>query len=220
VLLHWTVSLGAILLLGFLLGMRHATDADHVVAVSTIVSRQRSVRSAAPIGALWGAGHSVTVMLVGGAIILFGLVIPTRVGLTLELAVGAMLVGLGAYALLRDHPAHDERPVGRLRSFCVGVVHGLAGSAAAALLVLGTIRDPRWATAYLAIFAGGTIVGMSIVTMLLALPFALAMSRLDRVRRTLTVIAGAASVALGVIVLYDVGIAHGLFTSHPQWTPR
>lgn len=219
------MSFGAILLLGFLLGMRHATDADHVVAVSTIVSQKRSLRSAAPIGALWGAGHSVTVMLVGGAIIVFGLVIPVRVGLVFELGVGVMLVALGAATLVRDERHEHRERDGRIRSFIVGVVHGLAGSAAAALLVLGTIRDPRWAAGYLAIFAGGTVVGMAIITTVLAAPFALAfgaarIERLARLRRALTAIAGAASVALGVVVLYDIAFLHGLFTSHPQWTPH
>ena len=89
-------SLVAITLLGFLLGMRHATDADHVIAVSTIVSRQRSVGSAALIGAFWGVGHTLTIVTVGAAIIVFNLVIPPRLGLAMELAVGIMLVLLGA----------------------------------------------------------------------------------------------------------------------------
>ena len=81
-------SLLAILALGFFLGMRHATDPDHVIAISTIVARQRSARSAAVIGAVWGLGHTLTIMVVGGGIILLGWVIPARVGLSLELSVG------------------------------------------------------------------------------------------------------------------------------------
>lgn len=90
------MSLAAVLALGFFLGMRHATDADHVVAVSTIVSRQRTLRAAAPIGMLWGVGHTLTILLVGGAILLFGIVIPPRLGLGMELSVALMLVLLGA----------------------------------------------------------------------------------------------------------------------------
>src|SRR6202165_4629353 len=89
------ITLFSIIALGFFLGMRHATDPDHVIAVTTIVSRQRSVRHAALIGALWGVGHTITIFIVGSAIILFGLVIPPRVGLTMELSVGLMLVLLG-----------------------------------------------------------------------------------------------------------------------------
>src|SRR5580658_2046150 len=89
------VNLLAAVGLGFVLGMRHATDPDHVIAVSTIVSRQRSIRHAAVIGCLWGLGHTITILAVGSAIILFGLVIPARVGLTMELSVGLMLILLG-----------------------------------------------------------------------------------------------------------------------------
>ncbi len=92
-------NLSSLLLLGLFLGMRHATDADHVIAIATIVSRQRSLRGSALIGAAWGIGHTLTILVVGGAIILFGIVIPTRMGLAMELAVGVMLVLLGVLTL-------------------------------------------------------------------------------------------------------------------------
>src|SRR6476646_12247715 len=85
------ITLVSIIVLGFFLGMRHATDPDHVIAVTTIVSRQRSVRQAALIGVLWGLGHTITILVVGSAIILFGIVIPARVGLTMEFSVGPVL---------------------------------------------------------------------------------------------------------------------------------
>ena len=89
----------SVLLLGFFLGMRHATDADHVIAVTTIVSRLRSVRAAAGTGALWGLGHTVTILMVGGAIIVFGLVIPPHLGLGMEFSVAIMLILLGVLTL-------------------------------------------------------------------------------------------------------------------------
>ena len=92
-------ALLSILALGFFLGMRHATDSDHVIAVSTIVSRERDVRHAAIIGMFWGVGHSITLLVVGGAIIVFGLVIPQRLGLSLEFCVALMLIVLGAFNL-------------------------------------------------------------------------------------------------------------------------
>ena len=112
-----TLSLLSILVLGFVLGMRHATDADHVVAVSTIVSRERRIRSAAWIGALWGAGHTITIFAVGVGIIVFTLVIPPRVGLSMEFSVGLMLVllgwvnlrGLGKNAHGEDRHTHAHR---------------------------------------------------------------------------------------------------------------
>src|SRR5262249_8467145 len=97
--------------LGFFLGMRHATDPDHVVAVTTIVSRERRLGRAAAIGALWGLGHTLTIVAVGGAIVLFGLVIPPPVGLSMELSVAAMLIALGVANL-----AAMGRSVGKLRS--------------------------------------------------------------------------------------------------------
>src|SRR5580692_3784339 len=93
------ITLLSIIALGFFLGMRHATDPDHVIAVTTIVSRQRSIRHAALIGVLWGLGHTITILAVGSAIILFGIVIPPRVGLSMELSVGLMLVLLGVLNL-------------------------------------------------------------------------------------------------------------------------
>src|SRR5712691_13483631 len=93
------VTLFSIMVLGFFLGMRHATDPDHVIAVTTIVSRQRSMRHAALIGALWGLGHTVTILVVGSAIILFKLTIPPRLGLGMELSVGFMLILLGVLNL-------------------------------------------------------------------------------------------------------------------------
>jgi len=92
-------NLVSLLFLGFLLGIRHATDADHIVAIATIVSRQRSLRGSAMIGAVWGIGHTLTILVVGGAIILFGLVIPPRVGLAMEFGVGIMLILLGVLTL-------------------------------------------------------------------------------------------------------------------------
>src|SRR5688572_14231496 len=146
------MSLLSVLTLGLFLGMRHATDADHVVAVTTLVARRQSLRSAMQLGAFWGVGHCVTILVVGGAIILLGLVVPPRLELLLELGVGVMLIALGALnmsnaARKAQHTAHAAPlPAGgstaqRFRSFAIGVVHGLAGSAAVALLVLSTIRD-------------------------------------------------------------------------------
>src|ERR1700691_5125412 len=89
------INLVSIIALGFFLGMRHATDPDHVIAVTTIGSRQRGIRPAALIGVLWGLGHTITIFLVGSAIILFGVVIPPKLGLTMELSVGLMLILLG-----------------------------------------------------------------------------------------------------------------------------
>jgi high-affinity nickel permease len=265
------VTLLSILALGFFLGMRHATDPDHVIAVTTIVSRQRSIRHAALIGVLWGLGHTITILIVGSAIILFGIVIPPRIGLTMELSVGLMLILLGILNLsgmmrwitqtltpsqltqhshphahgdfIHTHPhghnpenhGHNEnanpvgwmdRTFGRLglyqvlRPLAVGIVHGLAGSAAVALLVLTTIRVPTWAVLYLLIFGLGTVAGMMLITAAIAVPFKFSESRFARVNRGLGVASGLISLAFGIFIVYQMGFVNGLFTRNPNWVPR
>jgi high-affinity nickel-transport protein len=258
------MNLLTVLALGFFLGMRHATDADHVVAISTIVSRERSIRLASVMGALWGLGHTLTIVLVGGAILLLGVVIPTRVGLGMELSVAIMLVVLGGanltgflgaarrigaarggahehdYGHDHDHGhegghghAHDHEhgplslallrrlgPYQVARPLVVGVVHGLAGSAAVALLVLTTIREPAFAMAYLAVFGAGTIAGMMVITSALAMPLAYSARRFDALNRHMAWISGALSVAFGLFLIYQIGFVDGLFTASPRWTPR
>lgn len=206
--------------IGFLLGLRHALDADHVVAVTTIVSRERTFGRAAFIGTLWGIGHTISLLLVGGAIIAFRLVVPPRVGLTLELGVAFMLILLG-FLNLRKPAAHDHphQPVVPGRPLLVGIIHGLAGSAAAALLVLATIRTTAAALAYLLVFGIGTIAGMTLVTAILALPSRFASQGMARHERSIRVAAGLLSLALGLFIAHQIVIGSGLFSATPSWTP-
>ncbi|MEA3248062.1 MAG: high-affinity nickel-transport family protein [Gemmatimonadota bacterium] len=212
------IDLPLAFLTALLLGMRHATDADHVVAVSTIVSRERSVVRAATIGAVWGLGHTLTIFVAGGAILAFKWTISARVGLSLEFTVALMLVTLGVLNLAPHR--HAAVATWRLRPFLVGVVHGLAGSAALALLVLPLIDDVRIAVTYLAVFGAGTVIGMAIVTFALAAPAAWASRRLDAFGRGLRLASGALSLAFGLWLGYRIGFVDGLFTGAPQWTPR
>jgi High-affinity nickel-transport protein len=277
----------SIVALGFFLGMRHATDPDHVIAVTTIVTRERSMKLAAWIGALWGIGHTVTIALVGSAIIGFNLVIPPRLGLTMELAVGVMLIALGtlnvigtnrpavlAVARVPDvppvagaphphphahapththahshgdyvhthphehvperHPhAPDATPLARLdrtfsrlrpyqiaRPLVVGVVHGLAGSAAVALLVLTTIHQPFWAFMYLCVFGLGTVAGMVLITTAIAAPIVWTGARVASASRRLQVATGLLSLAFGLVLAWKIGVLDGLFGASPAWTPK
>jgi len=209
-----------IAVLGFLLGVRHAVDPDHVVAVSTIATRTASFRRAAGVGALWGVGHTLTILTVGGAIILLRLTISPRVGLAMELSVALMLILLGFQNLASARNANPPAP-SAARPFVVGMVHGMAGSAAVVLLVLSTVRDPFWALLYLMLFGLGTVLGMIIVTATISLPASLAMARVKNARRWLTLASGVASVILGVLLASDLtDRGSGLFSIAPVWTPR
>ena len=196
--------------LGFLLGMRHAADPDHIVAVTTLVARNRGVRSAALVGLTWGAGHTFTVFAVGSPIILLGLAIPAGVSLSLELLVCAMLVGLGVANVLdaraqRRNGAKAET-AGLQRPLLVGLVHGLAGSAAVALLVLTTIQSRAWSVLYLLVYGVGTMIGMMLITVAIALPFHYAGERMGGLTRRLHLASGLLSIAVGL------GLGYGIVT--------
>ncbi len=268
----------AIALLGLLLGMRHATDPDHVIAVTTILSRERRLVVAARIGVVWGLGHTLTVLLVGAAIIVFKIAIPVRLGLAMEFAVAVVLIllGVGAAASLmrkaatrmraslseqeglvvhahahahggavhlhshvhvgsheniddamhHDHrisadrlrPFAARRPL--LRSFAVGLVHGLAGSAAIALLVLSAIPQPLWATLYLVIFCVGTVIGMGLITTAIATPFMVVSRRASWIHQGLVTGSGLLSFGFGLFLAYQIGIVDHLFSAAPIWIPQ
>jgi hypothetical protein len=268
----------AIALLGLVLGMRHATDPDHVIAVTTILSREHRLAAATRVGIVWGLGHTLTVLLVGAAIIVFKIAIPTRLGLAMEFAVAIVLIllGVGAAASLarkaatrmrggsprqetlivhahahahggsaHSHPhvhlgpleaaadatRHDHRispdalpPLAArrplLRSFGVGLVHGLAGSAAIALLVLSAIPNPLWATLYLAIFCVGTIIGMGLITTAIATPFMVASRRASWIHQGLVTGSGLLSFGFGLFLAYQIGIVDRLFSTAPIWIPH
>ena len=201
-----------------MLGMRHATDSDHVVAVTAIASRERSVAKAAWLGALWGIGHTLTLLLVGGAIIAFKITFTPRVGLSMEFTVAIMLIVLGLLNLFEIRP--QARPVSATRPFLVGVVHGLAGSAAAVLLIVPLIPDPRWAVVYLLVFGLGTVAGMTLITLSIAAPSLIVASRMAGMQRSLRLASGAVSLVFGLYLAHKVGFTDGLFTSEMRWTPR
>ncbi|HUM17957.1 MAG TPA: high-affinity nickel-transport family protein [Candidatus Nitrosotalea sp.] len=256
------------LLLGLLFGIQHATDADHVIAVATIVARTRRFSAGALVGAFWGVGHTVTITAVGIAIIGFHVALSPRVALSLELVVAVMLIVLGILRIvesLRDsdpvpvahlsepHPHHagpalhshphahgdvvhrhphvhpparlllalqTVGPKQALRSALVGLVHGLAGSAAVALLVLSTIHGHAGAIGYLLLFGAGTILGMTVITGLLSLPFTMRAPRMQRGRRTLALATGVLSLAFGLYLVFQIGFADGLFRSLVAVGPR
>jgi len=236
--------------LGFLLGLQHATDPDHLVAVATILTRERRFASGALIGVLWGAGHMTTLTIVGAIIIGLKLTITPAVGGGLELVVAAMLIVLGVLRLRDAVRAPETVPAGHLvadhdhgggvgvvhshphvhdaehahehphihpsrwlatlgwrsgwpagRALVVGAIHGLAGSATVSLLVLATLRSTASAVIYLIIFGLGTIIGMTLLTAVMAYPVSMAL-RYRRARQALALCAGVGSIAFGLVYGY------------------
>jgi high-affinity nickel-transport protein len=204
------------LALGFTLGLRHAMDADHIAAVSTISAGARSTRRAALLGASWGAGHSISVLLVGGALVIMRLPMPARLALSLEFLVAVMLVALGGRSLMVRR-RHDV--VSATRPLLIGIVHGLAGSAVLAFLLLSTASSALAAVVYLLCFSFGTIAGMAVVTTAITLPARIRPARALAIERTLRVAAGIASIGIGLALAHRVGVRDGLFAAVPTWTP-
>src|SRR3990172_2658161 len=214
-------SLYAAFVLGLILGIKHALDADHVIAVSTIVSEHHSLKWASLIGAFWGLGHTTTLFVVGLFVIGLRLTIPPRLALGLEFLVAVMLVILGGSILWRSFRveklhlhahAHNPQPFTSMRKpFLVGMVHGLAGSAALMLLVLTTIPSVLAGLAYILIFGFGSVGGMLLLSSMIGLPFVLTAQRFSLANGWIRLLAGAASVVFGLFLGWGVGFQQGLF---------
>jgi sulfite exporter TauE/SafE len=228
------VSTISILTFGFVLGLKHAVEADHVAAVSTIASEHPSIISSSFVGALWGIGHTISLLIGGALIVLLHVEISNRVSLILEFIVGLMLIILGANALRKlfrgghlhmhvhqhggrahAHPhLHDRQPQSEAHShhglklhrrpIIIGMIHGLAGSGALMLLVLSTIRQPAIALIYVLIFGLGSTGGMMIMSALVGLPAKLTAHRFTRANAILRGAAGVFSVALGLFITFEI----------------
>ena len=224
-----------LLAVGFVLGLRHALDVDHLAAVSTLVSQRRSLWSSSLVGAIWGLGHTASLLAVGVLVIGLHTAIPPAVAHALELGVAVMLIGLGANLLrtvLRGdtihHHAHTHdghhhvhphvHPVGTgadvghhhvrgagRRPFLVGLMHGLAGSAGLMLVVLATIPSPALAVAYLVVFGVGSIGGMMAMSALLGVPLLLANERFARAETVVQSTAALGSITVGVLLAWQMG---------------
>jgi sulfite exporter TauE/SafE len=226
--------------LGLILGVKHALDADHLIAVSTIVSEHNNLKWASLIGAFWGLGHTTTLFVVGVLVIGLRLTIPPRVALGLEFLVAVMLVVLGVNILWRSFRSekihlhahnhspethshfhiHGEReeihahphPFKSMRKpFFVGMVHGLAGSAALMLLVLTTIPSAMAGLLYIVIFGFGSVGSMLVLSSLIGLPFILTAQRFTVLNHWIRLVAGLASAAFGLFLGWDIGFNDGLF---------
>ena len=239
------LGLFAALALGIVLGLKHALDPDHVVAVSTIVSEYRNPLRSFWVGISWGLGHTTTLLLVGIVIIALRLTIPERLALFLEFGVGIMLVGLGAQVIysfqkkkVHQHahghqedahthfhshaanPAHSPehhgvrgvgKPFFRKKSYIIGTVQGLAGSAALTLLVLASIDSPLAGIGYILLFGLGSVLSMGVMTVIISLPFVFSASRLPNLNSFIQPGVGVLSILFGVFLMYRIGFTEGLF---------
>src|SRR5215204_1867629 len=226
----------AVLGFGFLLGLKHAVEADHLAAVSTIVAERKSLWSSTFIGGLWGLGHTISLFLAGIFVLVLNFEISERTERALEFGVGIMLTFLGLNVLrkllkggrLHFHPhehgtrehAHphihaagheEERHTHHglkfnPRAILIGMMHGLAGSAALMLLVIPTIESKTVGLLYIVIFGVGSIGGMMLMSFLVGLPFHFTAARCNRFNDVLQSIAGLVSIALGLIIIYEKGV--------------
>lgn len=223
------------LTLGFLIGLQHAFEADHVAAVAALVGDKKGIRRIARLGAIWGLGHTATLAVFGG--LLFGLKITLDAQLTatLELIVGIMLVALGGriiYRLIRDRVhfhshlhnedrshfhahshrgdvsnhtmsrhAHDHAATGWRTSLLVGMMHGLAGSAAIVALTGSTASSLELGVLFFVLFGAGSIAGMAALSAVIAIPLSITAGSLTWLNRALQTAAGIAAVGIGALIV-------------------
>ncbi len=233
------VSILSLLAVGFVLGLKHALDADHLAAVSTMATERRSLVASSFIGAMWGLGHTASLLFAGCLVLIFRFEIGAGAARVLEFGVGLMLVVLGINTLRKlirgarihmhahEHDGHwhahphlheqkiEDRPhmhhglKSGARPLLVGMVHGMAGSAALMLLVLAMTPSRLAGLLYIALFGIGSIGGMMIMSTLFALPARLTPMRFAHANLTLRGLAGACSLAFGIITIYKIGFLNG-----------
>jgi high-affinity nickel permease len=228
-----------ILGLGFLLGMQHALEADHIAAVSSIAARRTHVGDIVKHGLTWGLGHTLTLSAFAGAALVLGHAISEHFARPIETAVGIMLVGLGAHVLWRlwrdrvhfhkhghgdgtvhihahshagetvahARASHAHAHGFRWRTLLVGLMHGMAGSAALLLLAVSQASSPAIGLGYVALFGIGSMVGMGALSTVIAVPLAVSARLLTRVNRCLQGAVGAITIAIGATTIYTTAFA-------------
>jgi len=228
----------SLLLLGFLIGMRHAVESDHVAAVASLATRSRSMTDTIRQGAAWGLGHTLTLFLFGSIVLILDAVMPERMAQLLELLVGVMLIGLGVDVLRRlirerihfhvhEHhdgavhfhahfhagerghdPArhhHDHHEGFPVRALVVGLMHGMAGSAALILLTLQTVQSPWTGLLYIALFGVGSMIGMALLSIIIAIPLRASARGVTWLHNGLQATVGIATIAIGAVMIYQIG---------------
>lgn len=242
-LLSFADSTIGVLTFGFLLGLKHAIESDHLAAVSTIVIETKSLFSSTIVRAIWGLGHTISLLLAGVFVLLLNFQINSETERFLEFCVGLLLILLGLNVLrklffggkfhfhlhehsgrlLHAHPHFHEREQSDApqthhnfsfspRALIIGMIHGLAGSAALMLLIIPTIDSQIIGMFYILIFGAGSIGGMMLMSFLVGLPLQLTAFRFNRLHLLLHCLAGLASLYFGVFMVYEKGIIEGLLS--------
>ncbi|MDC2864065.1 HoxN/HupN/NixA family nickel/cobalt transporter [Bacillus sp. BP-3] len=227
----------SILALGFVLGIKHAIEPDHVIAVSTIASQSKKLSRSTLAGVFWGIGHTATLFIIGIILIFMKGEIPEKWAMSLEFLVGIMLVYLGVTTVFslknihvhqHEHDGeehkhihshihsgkhehqHQHKNVSYLKSMFIGLVHGLAGSGAMVLLTMSTVKSVWEAAIYILIFGVGTVIGMLFFTTIIGIPFVFSAQKIS-LNKTLTQITGSISIIFGIYYMYNIGVTEGLF---------
>ena len=232
------VTLLTVLTMGFILGIKHAIEPDHVIAVSTIASQSKKLWHSSLAGVFWGVGHTLTLFVIGIMLILFKGEIPEKWAMSLEFLVGIMLVYLGVKTILsfknihihhhkhdgddhkhvhthqnsgeHDHK-HQHKKITYLKSMLIGLIHGLAGSGAMILLTVSTVKSMGEAAIYILIFGAGTVIGMLFFTTIIGIPFVLSKKN-KTISGRLGIVTGVISTIFGAYYMYNLGFNEGLFS--------
>jgi len=228
----------SLLIIGFLIGMRHALEADHVAAVASLATKQQSLRQAMHQGLAWGLGHTLTLFLIGSIVLWMDTVVPTSLAQLLEFLVGVMLLILGGDVLIRvirerihfhkhNHGPqvhfhahshanegahqnsahrHQHRTKFPVRFLLVGLMHGMAGSAAVILLTLDSIQSPWQGMLYILLFGVGSMLGMAVLSIAIAIPLRSSAKGLTWMHNGLQTVIGVFTMGLGLSIMFGIGL--------------
>ncbi|ANY68380.1 urease accessory protein UreH [Paenibacillus sp. BIHB 4019] len=208
----------SVLAIGFLLGIKHALEPDHVIAVSTIAIKSKHIVKSAFSGVFWGIGHSLTLFIVGFILMAMRSEMTEKWAMSLEFLVGVMIVVLGVNTMisLRNRRAiagakDSQHFHGSYRkSLLIGFIHGLAGSGAMVVLTMSTVNSISEGLIYIVVFGVGTVIGMLCFTTFISIPFILSSSRF-KLNRVLIGATGVVSAVFGLYYMYNLGVNEGLF---------
>ncbi len=217
--------------LGFLLGLEHAFEPDHIVAISSLISKEKNLKKTTILGAIWGVGHTTTLFLAGIIILTLKITIPETIALSLEFLVGLVIIFLGFYVIrdiiekkkhihkhthngrnhthIHSHKGTDQHTHYH-QSFSVGLIHGLAGSASLMLLILSTFNSLIIGIIYILLFGIGSMVGMAIVGGLISIPFIYSSKKSRSINTVIQYGTGMISIGFGSYLLFKIGYLEGL----------